>query len=1234
MADSLISDGLSGYIVVSVTLIVLIFLVLILWRIKTKKKKSRTIETALRRQAGFSQINGNGVSGGIAGSLTDHLLGLKKNSRSRYQNGLSSRAGRIPYYFLIGHSESGKASLIENSGIKIQYDSLEDSDLRVHSDLNRCRSWLIDHTGFVKIPSKILCRDNHNDWVSIGEAINASEDFLRLRGLIVVISVEKMLALDVDALRKELTDIRYQLERISGNVKHPLSIHLIISKMDMVPGWTEIHSNLSDREREEVLGVELTRSNIDIETSQYLDQQLQKISLRTEIRAICQMSSKNEYRDQKKYIQFFKHDVLLYDRMRFLVRFFLESEHDSQGSTQGIYLVSSVQTNSMIDLISNDDIDHSLKNYLFDLLRSSKKSNNSFSGALFIHDLFRNKLLTECTARVFSKKNQKKIAPFSKFYIVSCLISVAFTSVMFGVYRTNSELIHKMSSWIIDSFEYADQKTSISASTAQIKLGQITKITEELEDVITLGFGSKDDIYDKLYTWMKKSRSSFLYRVSAKLTFESTEAVLKKIEQRYTALPDAVPSAYEYQSVYSFLKSYLLMTQLNDHEDLSSDGRGIASIEKDLRCVDDVIKNQDSEILRALLVLSYDSSEHSIHSIGEEESAVYASLFFCFLDSDMDYLFSRDSNLIQNVRSILGRVSYPSMLMERLLDSFDEEPSYALSLERIIGTEVSWWTTELKGREAVGNESYVRGFYTQRAWEDFFRDAIHNYASQHTEEDWVLERDSSWDLNDHSEVLRSIYLQRYIDEWHTFVDSITVNPPGTIEETLVMLEDLSRGNTSFLRHFFYHLQENTDLVDKTEDEERKSRSDDISFFDGIKQRLNKATQSYSRNEKLQGFDNPSISHILHVSDVRDSFSGINDFANFDDEDTTSSSDYLEEYLEQLVLLRESIRIYVDNPDEPSLIKSMMSTLQDARFQVKKLIHKQKIGWRPRLESILWPLLDGASSSIKYELARRISDRYCSMIVRPMTDVVTRRYPFDPTGHDVSLRDFESFLNPNDGVFWEAYNRLFTEIIEDDGRDFVFRDVFRYSDADSSDGWGNYFNESILVHLKSIKQLSDAFFSYEDDHASLFFDIRIQPSPDVHSIRLEIGGKSVEYRNEPESWIRMEWPGEYPVRGAVLTVRGADGMVERLEQEGEWGFFRLLEQGSPVTMTTQRTGFSNLWRFRTHQIDIQIDFRLSSRENPFFLNSSNDAVFMDSIRSRTVNPPLQILRDDTQCRFDP
>jgi type VI secretion system protein ImpL len=150
-----------------------------------------------------------------------------------------------------------------------------------------------------------------------------------------------------------------------------------------------------------------------------------------------------------------------------------------------------------------------------------------------------------------------------------------------------------------------------------------------------------------------------------------------------------------------------------------------------------------------------------------------------------------------------------------------------------------------------------------------------------------------------------------------------------------------------------------------------------------------------------------------------------------------------------------------------------------------------------------------------------------------------------------------------------------------------------------------------------------------------FDVRIQPSVRVATQTFCSGGQCEEYHNGPERWTRFTWPGESPVDGASLEVRGEGGIHEKLEQGGEWGLFRLLEMGTVTSTSRGRRVFTMTWRLRDHQVDVNVDIRPVRGDAPFFGVAGRDRnpPLLQPLRGRDVDPPQQIASGRTTCRVE-
>lgn len=110
-------------------------------------------------------------------------------------------------------------------------------------------------------------------------------------------------------------------------------------------------------------------------------------------------------------------------------------------------------------------------------------------------------------------------------------------------------------------------------------------------------------------------------------------------------------------------------------------------------------------------------------------------------------------------------------------------------------------------------------------------------------------------------------------------------------------------------------------------------------------------------------------------------------------------------------------------------------------------------------------------------------------------------------------------------------------------------------------------------------------------------------------------------------------------GAKIRVRGLNGMDETIEQEGEWGLFRLLEAGIARGRTEGRV-FSVVWRLRDQRgiegnrfVEIGVDIRPARSENPFVgvPRADNQTVqLLRPFRGGDIAAPHPIARTGRTC----
>ena len=187
----------------------------------------------------------------------------------------------------------------------------------------------------------------------------------------------------------------------------------------------------------------------------------------------------------------------------------------------------------------------------------------------------------------------------------------------------------------------------------------------------------------------------------------------------------------------------------------------------------------------------------------------------------------------------------------------------------------------------------------------------------------------------------------------------------------------------------------------------------------------------------------------------------------------------------------------------------------------------------------------------------LSDSWKKEVWEIYNTKIAPRYPFADAAAEVSLAEFSEFFRPETGQIWKFFGLNLATRLERAGNSYAPKAA-----ADAMP-----FRPDFLQCLSVAAEITDATFG-GGAAVNVPFSIKIHPAGStVSEVSLTIDGAATVYRNEPERWVPVTWPGSGTPRGAVLQARGA-GFNDEIPRLGDFGLFRLLEAGQlkPASMS--------------------------------------------------------------------
>lgn len=1137
----------------------------------------------------------------------------------------------LPWYVIIGPPGAGKTTALRNSGLQFPYLSQRTGGgVKGVGGTRNCEWWLTNEGVLLDTAGRYTTDDDDRDeWFSFLDLLKKHRPAKPLNGLLVAISVEDLANAreeEIDAMARR---VRERVDEVQSRLQLVLPVYVLFTKCDLVAGFNEYFGDLRKNERGQIWGFTVPLGTQVPNPGEYFSEEFKHLAGNVEQRMYRRLGGERRVESRERVYQFPQQFASLKDNLAaFVDGLFTANVYQGAPTMRGVYFTSGTQEARYIDKLTS----RLRETFGIAAAGNAPVAPITEQKSFFLRDVFDRVVFPD--ADVATRSPEELARQRRQRYLIAA--GAFATALVLSVIPMYAYLANR--ALAADAQDAADRigRYAQSRSQGALTLADLEPVREVVETLrgyetdgaplyMRFGMYSGHDLYEPMRRlYARAMRQHVVQRIISNDVTAMRQFVVSKGASE-------LPTQTERRTFHDTLKTHLLLTAPHAGNEPPVSQQAVRDF------------LADSVTARWVASLPAPPTDEQRNALRRN-----ALQYVVLLADDASLSLPRDARIVNDTRAVLNRLSTVNIVLDDLIRELSEQ-GYDLTLQSVIGR-----APEFISCVGVQPDHVVRGAFTRRAWEEIIRERLKSSGDSLFGDEWV--RGSSVRSNSDEQrlviaELRSEYFNRYIAEWRQFLSGLRFrDPAGDPQAALGMLQWLTEGGTPVYENLMRTVSDNIHLEDPEEDQRnaaagsvgRDVTAQALSRLSGQGRTGMVAANAIAAARGSQAGAGPRGRVLLtRASVAREGLlKGLEDFGAPPPPPAPPAQQGqpapapppqgptpLREYQEQLAFVRDALQTFLANPTAPPT--PLQNALTTAQTRVEALITSAAIESRPVLRNILPPPINITVARTLGALAGGSSDRWCSAVVVPFERTLRDRYPFNPAGQDAAIQDVSGFYRAGTGALWAFWSEALQTDVPRVGDQFDFVTRFGTNTA-------GMYRPQLRTFLNRSQDITTVMFPQNSPEPRVEFEIRIRPTPTIAEVTFTSDGQEVSYSNGPEEWHRFQWPAEGRYRGAKIRARGLNGVDETIEQEGEWGIFRLFEAGV-VRGSPEARIFSVVWRLHDQSgMEIGVDVRPARSENPFFgvprRDNSATGRFLLPFRGEGLNAPHPIAVTGNECNL--
>jgi type VI secretion system protein ImpL len=1066
---------------------------------------------------------------------------------------LGSKGGRaalyaLPWYVIVGPPAAGKTTALTQSGLGfIAPPGSSGAKVRGTAGTRNCDWWFSERAILLDTAGRLATgEDDRDEWLSFLDTVKRFRTDRPLDGLIVAVSAEDLLSkseVDLEELAKTL---RSRADELMGRLEMVLPIYVLTTKIDLVAGFVEFCGDLTKAQRAQAFGASFSLDTDLEDPAPAIENEFDLLVRVLHARMLERLAGEPLAEVRSKILQFpVEFHALRQPLTRFTEELCRPNPYQETPLLRGFYFASGTQTGRAIDRV----LDNMARGFNL-AMPAAGQAMTAPPQSYFITELFQRVIFPDRHLAVRSmsqvrRKLRRQIA------VVSIALLGTLTMILPAAlaYVENSKLVRSTTEDIEDSQKLERTPNGGAAATAaslDLLMSRVQKLEQANGENQVRAFWGPYTA-PPMYTALK---GVYLERLRSLVSGPVQTQLVGDVAQ----VGDLTRmDATNFQAGYDDLKLYLML------------------------CYPEHLQN---EWATQKLATAWARALRSETETDKDKLQLHAGYYVAALAADKAWAWTPDKSAIARAQGRLSMVPLDELHYGWLVEAAKGAPP--VRPENIfIGGAAPYWDAR--------NNVAVPGMYTALGWQKV-KALLESPDTRFDIEPWVLGRSviqTDEVRSSNLQRLQELYFQRYGRAWQDFIGALSVKAPTDMNSAIEELRALSETEGPYVR-LFKVIGENmrlpydsNALLDKALGKGAKV----------VGKKLDQALNKVGLGDAGVGAEVADAGEQeKEISPVEKQFQPLLRFGF--GEPSAGRADVapsgLSQYLAQLTNLEVSLTQLEDSREEVS--KDFNNELARTASAVRRLLG----GIEPRTRLVLEPLLmnpiKGSQEGVMVADYSALGEHWKAEVWDIYAQKIAPRYPFADVPSDVTIPEFAEFFRPQTGTLWKFYLTNLDSRLERSGNRFVPR-----ASTDMP------LRPDFLQCLNVAQEITDAVFG-NGTEPLVPFSIKIHPvGVAISEISFIVDGKPTIYRNEPERWLPVQWPGKAQPIGGILRVRGA-GFTDEIPRLGDFGLFRLLAAGNLKASGQIAEGMTVLagsWTLtRPGQPPVTLDVKPSKSVHPF------------------------------------